>query len=166
MVRTENSIFNYNFLKLNSPCAREPSNALWSAAKEGRSDVIDYLLDNEVKPLSPDPIFTYARLPSGVMQPDTLIRLIECTFTPPLLDRENSSLMSTHIDTAVPDIEGQVWVDMPSMAWAVYTAPGLPGATRRVVYGLLHLQGANINATCFVPGHGPTSPLLYAGTSI
>jgi hypothetical protein len=58
---------------------REPSNALWSAAKEGQNEVISYLLDCGVVPASPSPIIAYARLPRGKTQLSTLVRLIDGT---------------------------------------------------------------------------------------
>jgi hypothetical protein len=104
--------------------------------------VINYLLDSGVVLSSPSPVVTYARLPPGpAMQPATLIRLIH----------------------AVPDFQGRLWSGIPSMAWAVYTSPGLSSLDDRLaVCSLLESLGADINAISFVPGVGVTSPLRHA----
>jgi hypothetical protein len=58
-----------------------------------------------------------------------------------------------------------VWTEMTGMTWELYTAPGFTaGEDRLALYRLLESKGADINAICFVPGIGTTSPLRYAGT--
>lgn len=119
----------------------ELCNALWSAAKEGHNEVIEYLLDCGAEVTSPSPIEAYARLPSTALRPATLMRLI----------------------TAVPDPNGGLLAEMPILVWEIYTAPGLAPLEGRVaVYRLLEERGADINAICFVPGIGTTSPLRHA----
>jgi hypothetical protein len=68
--------------------------------------------------------------------------------------------------TAVPDPNGGLLAEMPILVWEIYTAPGLAPLEGRVaVCRLLEERGADINAICFVPGIGTTSPLRHAGTN-
>ncbi|ELR13697.1 Fbox domain containing protein [Acanthamoeba castellanii str. Neff] len=73
-VEARSALFGPEFHKTLAP--GELCNALWSAAKEGHNEVIEYLLDCGAEVTSPSPIEAYARLPSTALRPATLMRLI------------------------------------------------------------------------------------------
>ena len=63
----------------------------------------------------------------------------------------------------MPDPKGKLLAKKPILVWEIFTAPGLAPLEGRVaVYQLLKERGADINAICFVPGIGTTSPLRHA----
>jgi hypothetical protein len=66
----------------------------------------------------------------------------------------------------MPDPKGELLAEIPILVWEIFTAPGLAPLEGRVaVYQLLKERGADIDAICFVPGIGTTSPLSHAGTN-
>jgi hypothetical protein len=80
---------------------RELCNALWSAAKEGHNEVIEYLLDCGAEVTAPSPIAAYARLPSTALRPATLMRLITGAMPRPPCLSSFFSLMLCRVPCAV-----------------------------------------------------------------